>query len=143
MSKKSKKKKNKHSILTPIDTELNVTYDSLTDEIRTIQASIARYEYKELRKARKKLKKDPNAVINRQQIKADARLQAVDALEKQNILQRTEDSFRDFSSACIMLARCIAALIVCILSIDCVKSRISPEMLNRINAVYQLAIKIR
>lgn len=139
----SKKKKKNKGILAPIDAHLNVTYDSLVDEIQTIQRSIAYYEQRELRKAKKKLKKNPNMVINVNKIKGDARLRAVHQLESSDTIDRVEKSLKDFSSTCIILARCVAALVVCILSIDYVKTHISGGMLEKLSKIYELAIKFK
>jgi hypothetical protein len=63
-------------------------------------------------------------------------------MEKTNFLGRIEDTLKKLVPCVILIAWLVAALIVAILSVEPIKRIIKPEMLNKLNSVYKVAMAI-
>jgi len=144
--KKNKNKKNKKSImlLSEIDSSMNGTYESLIEEIQEIQLKLNIADAKAMEKQRNKMiRQEMGAIpyyVSKDKVKA--REKVLKQMETTNFLGRIEDTFKNLVPCVILIARLVAALIVCILSVEPIKRVIKPAMLNRLDTVYKVAMAI-
>ena len=151
--KKSKKNKNgKHNktkksimLLSEIDTSMNGKYESLIEEIQEMQLKINIADAKAMKKQRKKMIRQDMGVIPYyvSKDKVKAREKALKQMEETNFLGRIEDTLKNLIPCVVLIARLVAALILAILSVEPIKRMIKPEMLNRMNTVYTVAMAIK
>lgn len=143
MAKKKKKKKSL-ILLSEVDKTLNKTYDNLMEEIQQIQLELNLKEKKAIKKQRKALRKDMGVVpyyVAKDRVKA--RMEAIEQMEKVNLLDRLEEAYHKIIPIVVLIARLAAALIVSILSFLPAKMAIKPELLNKMNRIYKLSMSVR
>lgn len=143
MGKKKKKKKHQSiSILKEVDKTLNGTYDDIMEEIQDMQLQLFIADQKAQKKAKKKIKKDPNYFATSIE-RTEARKKVIKQIEGNSLLERLEKLFRDICPLIIVIGRLVASLILCILSFEPIKIHIKPETLEKLNSVYKTAISIK
>lgn len=143
MSKKKKKKKEKSiSILNEVDKTMGKTYDNIIQEIEDMQMQLYIADQKARKKAKKKMRKDPNYFSNSEE-RMKARKEVIESMEGKNFLERIEKTLKEVAPIIVVISRLVASLILSILSLDIVKINIKPETLNRLKNVYQLAIAVK
>jgi phage-related tail protein len=145
MSKKKGKKKHqkKVSLLKEIDGQLDASYEDLMKEIEEMQYQIYLADEKARKQAKKKKKKDKGYEFNYTELQKQARREVVSKMEGNNFLDRVMKFIEDITPIVISISRLVAALIVCILSIDTVKASIKPDTLKKMNNVYTKAMSIK
>lgn len=145
MSKKKGKKKHqkKVSLLKEIDGQLDASYEDLMKEIEEMQYQIYLADEKARKQAKKKKKKDKGYEFNYTELQKQARREVVSKMEGNNFLDRVMKFIEDITPIVISISRLVAALIVCILSIDTVKASIKPDTLKKMNTVYTKAMSIK
>lgn len=141
MSKKKKLEKKSISILKEVDKSLDKTYEDLQEEIEDYQIRL-RIADQKARKAAKKAKKKHLKSYEVEGIKKKARDEVLGKMKETSFLDRIETCLNDIVPIVIVIARLVASLILAILSLDCVKEHISPEMLNKMNFVYKKAMAV-
>lgn len=144
MSNKKKKHKQKKSIslLNEMDRSISKTYDSLIDEIEDLQIQLNIADQKAMKKAKKKMKKDPNYFKTSKE-RFEARKKVLAEMEQSSFLDKAENLLKDLAPIIVVIARLIATLIVSILSLDCVKTHINENTLSKMNRVYKIAMSIK
>ena len=143
MGKKKKKKKHQSiSILKEVDKTLNGTYDDIMEEIQDMQLQLFIADQKAQKKAKKKIKKDPNYFATSIE-RTEARKKVIKQIEGNSLLERLEKLFRDICPLIIVIGRLVASLILCILSFEPIKIHIKPETLEKWNSVYKTASSIK
>ena len=143
-NKKNKKKQKSIILLSELDMTMNSTHESLIEEIQEMQLRLNIADAKAMEKQRKKLIRQDMGVIPYyvSKDKVKAREKVLKQMEQTNFLGRIEDTFKSLVPCIILIARLVAALITAILSVEPVKRLISPTMLNKMNAVYNIAMAI-
>lgn len=141
MGKKKKKKKKETSILVGVDNTLDYTYDSIKSEIEGYQYQIYLAEEEARKKVRKKLKKDPNYFETSVE-RLEARKDVIAKIESSSLLDRVEDAMKSLKPVVVLISRLVASLILAILSFTSIKTHIKPETLNKLEAVYKVAMSI-
>ena len=145
MAKKKKEKKS-ISILNEVDKTINGTYENLREEIEEMQLQlhIAEEEAKKRAKKAAKRKKGRKAkdFYDADDVRKKVRREMVEKIEGNNFLDRAMAFLKDISPIFVTIARLIASLILCILSIDIVKVNIKPETLDKMTKVYEKAMSV-
>lgn len=143
-NKKNKKTQKSINLLSEVDTSMNMTYESLIEEIQEMQLRINIADAKAMEKQRKKLIRQDMGVIPYyvSKDKVKAREKALKQMESTNFLGRVEDAFKNVIPCVILIARLVAALILAILSFEPIARIIKPETLNKLNSVYKVAMAI-
>ena len=143
MSKKKKKKKQKSiSILNEVDKTMGKTYDNIIQEIEDMQLQLYIADQKARKKAKKKMRKDPNYFKNSEE-RMKARREVIETMEGKNFFDRIEKVLKDIAPIVVLISRLVASLILSILSLDVVKMNIKPETLGKMKNVYQLAVSVK
>lgn len=137
----SKKKKKSISILNEVDKKLDHTYDNIIEEIEEMQLQLYLADQEARKKAKKKIKKDPNYFSTSTE-RIEARKKVLTKIEGNNLLTKIENLFKDIIPIVVIISRLVASLILAILSIDKVKLFIKPDTLNKMTSVYKTAISI-
>lgn len=140
MAKKDKKKKKKanttyasKAMLNDFDDMLSSTYSDLSEEILDIQRKLEAKDLAARKKAKKKLKKNPNYKIEKDLRKN--RIEIIQSMEDSNLLNRINSFIKDMGPILIALSRMIVCLILSILSISTVKAKIKPETLMKLDSI--------
>ena len=140
--KSIKKQQKKLNVMRDLDKYMDTTYDSLQEEIEAMQIRIYLADQKARKKAKKKLKRAKSGkkelnTVDIMNIKRKAREEVLDDMGKSNFLDRVFNFLNDLSPVVQIIAKLVEALICAILSMDVVKINISPNMMQKINTVYQ------
>ena len=141
--KKNKTKKKSISILNEVDKVIDGTYENIREEIEEIQLKLNIAEQAAKKKAKKKGKRAKQSYETdkgRMEIRKEIVEQHFEG--KGNILDRFNNPLKDLAPIVIVIARLVASLILCILSLDRVKLFIKPETLDKMNTVYKKAMSI-
>ena len=142
-SKKKKKKNQKSiSILNEVDKTMGKTYDNIIQEIEDMQLQLYIADQKARKKAKKKMRKDPNYCKNSEE-RMKARREVIETMEGKNFFDRIEKVLKDIAPIVVLISRLVASLILSILSLDVVKMNIKPETLGKMKNVYQLAVSVK
>lgn len=152
MGKKKKKKQKKMEkksleLLREVDDSLTTTYDSLIEEIQTIQENIWIADCKSMEKERNKLRN--NEIKNSMGLlpyyvcpeRVEVRKESLLQMERTNLLDRVEETISQIKPVVVIVSRLISALIVSLLSVTTFKRMISPKTLERLEFVYNIAMK--
>lgn len=131
---KNKKKKNKESFMTDIDTSLDYSYMVLRDEIVDMQNRLNESDENVEKKARKKMRKDSSYDMSDGLI--NNRLKIINEIESGNLMDRVSNFIETVSPLIKIICRLVCALICSILSIDKVKSMINESTLVKLDTVY-------
>lgn len=136
----AKKKKKSISLLEEVDKNLNGTYDDLLQEIQDMQIRLNLAD----QKARKliKKKKYKNNFVDYKSCQKEIRKEVLSEMQSNNMLDRIQQVLNDVAPIVVIIARLVASLILSILSIDSVKVHIKPELLSKMNSIYNTAMSI-
>ena len=63
-------------------------------------------------------------------------------MEEKDTMDRLAKMFNDFSPVITLIGRCVALLIIAILSFDSVKRDIKPETLEKMDTIYKIAMSV-
>ena len=137
-----KKKSKGTGILKEIDKNLDKTYDSLKEEIEAMQIKLAEADMLARKKIKKMEKKGKGNQTDYLKIRADARQSVVGKMESTNFFDRVMKVLQDIAPIITLIARLVASLILSILSLDVVKTHISPKTMTAMDTVYKKAMSI-
>ena len=118
------------------------TYDNIIQEIEDMQLQLYIADQKARKKAKKKMRKDPNYFKNSEE-RMKARREIIETMEGKNFFDRIEKVLKDIAPIVVLISRLVASLILSILSLDVVKMNIKPETLGKMKNVYQLAVSVK
>lgn len=138
-----KKKKKSISILNEVDKTIKGTYEDLTKEISEMQTRLYLADQEAIKKAKKEAKKNKKGkkeIYDTDKIRCKVRKELITEMEGSNFLERAMQFLQDLSPIFVIIARLIASLILCILSIDRVKVLIKPETLKKLGKVVEKAL---
>ena len=146
MAKKKKKTKKSISILNEVDKVIEGTYSNIREEIEDIQLKLNIAEQK-AKKAAKKIAKKKRAskkdFYDANELRTKVRKEIIEeSFEKKGLLDRITSTLQDMGPIVVIIARLIASLISCILSIDIVKVMVKPETLKKMDTVYKKAMAV-
>lgn len=146
MAKKKKKSKKSISILNEVDKVIEGTYSNIREEIEDIQLKLNIAEQK-AKKAAKKIAKKKRAskkdFYDANELRTKVRKEIIEeSFEKKGLLDRITSTLQDMGPIVVIIARLIASLISCILSIDIVKVMVKPETLKKMDTVYKKAMAV-
>lgn len=126
--------------LKEIDKYMNQTYDDVLEEIQDMQTLLATEDLRITKKARKAAKKGKFYDANKE--RKAVRERVIDQIETTNWIDRITNLLRDIVPIITIIARLVASLILSILNLDCVKTNINKETLQKLNVVYSNAMLI-
>lgn len=152
MSKKRKKKNNRKNqkidkslfMLKSIDKTMNKNYSDLIDEIQDYQRRLDKYDQKAIKKQKKKLVKQKMGVVPYYVSKDRLRIrqEMIEQMEKEELLDRIEKSFKSIVPIVTIIARLVAALILSIFSFEPICHVIKPETFTKMKTIYDIAMAI-
>lgn len=136
----SKKKRKKTPILKAVDNQLDHTYDALMSEIQEMQLKIYYADQKAKKKAKKAARRKQQ--VNFDEIRKQTRMEVLQTMENTSFLDRAMNVIKSIAPIVVVIGRLIASLILAILSLDSVKMNIKPEILKKLNSVYNAAMSV-
>lgn len=137
------KKEKSISILKEVDTSLDKTYADLQKEIEDMQIRLAIADKKAKKKAKRYIKHNkgiPKSEYNN--LKLSIRKDIINEMENSSFMDRVEATIKDLVPIVVIICRLVASLICAILSLDAVKSVISPVTLNRMDSLYHKVMAV-
>lgn len=140
-SKKKKKKKQKGSLLDIIDESLDTSYDSVMKEVEIYQLQLLEADQKAKKKARKKMKKDPNYFEHSKE-RMNARKKVVKDMEEGSFFERVEAELKLLKPVVILFSRLVASVIVAILNFKPVQVYIKPETIRKMSNLYKSCMSV-
>lgn len=141
-----KKKKHKYSdeevfLLENIDKDIFSQYRSIKEDTERFQYQLMVADKKTRRKYNKAMKtgkpfnfKDCDSVKARKKVWKE--------IESSNLINRFMYLYQEWSPVMKLLGRCLALLIVAVLSVDMVKATISKDNLNKLDKLFNLAMSV-
>ena len=145
MGKKKKKSQKSISILKEAEKVIDTTYENIRKEIEEIQLQLNIADEKARKKAKKeakKNKKDVNNYYDTSEIRCQARQSIIEQFEGNTLLDRIIMVLNDIAPIVITIARLIAELIACILNVDFIKTKVKPEILEKMNMIRKRALSM-
>lgn len=136
----SKSRSKEPSILNSIDDTLSSQYKEIIGDIEEIQYQIQKADKKKAKKAKKKMKKGKIGFYETRSSRA--RINAAKRITSDQIIGTVISIFQDLKPLAILLARLVAAIICAILSLDIVKSKISPSILEKMKMLYNACMGV-
>lgn len=145
MAKKKKKKKHHNeeekSLLKMIDQDIISQYYSIKEDAERFQYQLIHADQKTRKKYKKALKNGkPFSFTDNDSVKA--RKKILKEMENDDFLVRAEKLCNDFAPILKLLGRCLALLIVAILSVDSVKATASKETMSRLDRIFKIAMSV-
>lgn len=146
MGKKKKGKKKKttmeeFSLLENIDKDIISQYSSIKEDIERFQYQLMLADKKTRKKYKKAMRTgkrfdlyDCDSVKTRKKI--------IKEMEQENFLTRIIKICEDFSPVLKLLGRCLALLLVAVLSFDSVKLRVNGETLTKMDKLFNMVMSI-
>ena len=142
---KKKKKHKKHDdeihVIQFIDSDIEDQYNQIRKDIEDYQYQIKYADRRTKKKFKKAMKKGTqfdymhsSSILTRKKILKD--------MEEKDTMDNLAKMFNDFSPVITLIGRCVALLIVAILSFDSVKRDIKPETLEKMDMVYKIAMSV-
>lgn len=141
MSSKKKKKKPRDGLLTYIDESLDSSYDSVMKEVEMYQLQLLEADQKAKKKARKKMKEDPNYFTHSKE-RIKARKKVVQEMEEGSFFERVEAELKLLKPVVIILSRLVASVIVAILNFTPLQMYLKPETVKKMSNLYQSCMKV-
>lgn len=142
---KKKKKKKKHEeeihVLKFIDSDIQSQYLGIKKDIEEYQYQI-RYADRKTKKRYKKAMKTGKAFNYANSSSILTRRRVLKDMEEKQTLDQLINMFDDFAPIIKLIGRCVALLIIAILSFDSVKREIRPETLSKMDRIYSIAMSV-
>lgn len=140
-----KKKKKKHEeeihVLKFIDSDIQSQYLGIKKDIEEYQYQIRYADRKTKKRYRKAMKTgktfnyaNSSSILTRRRVLND--------MEEKQTLDQLINMFDDFAPIIKLIGRCVALLIIAILSFDSVKREIRPETLHKMDRIYSIAMSV-
>lgn len=139
--KKKKKQKKSNDLMNYVDKTLDTTYDSLLEEIEMVQVKLLAADQLAKKKARKKMRKNPNYFATSKE-RIEARKLAIAEMEKGSLLDRVETSIQLITPIALLISRAIAGVILLILQFKPIQLHMKPETIRKMASVYQKCMAI-
>lgn len=140
-NKKQKKTEEEKSLLKEIDRDIISQYYSIKEDTERFQYELAKADRKTKKKYKKALKNGkPFSFVDNDSVKA--RKKILKEMEEEDFLSKATRLCKEFTPIMKLLGRCLALLIVAILSLDYVKATASKDTLSKLDQLFKLGMSI-
>ena len=140
-NKKHKKTEEEKSLLKEIDRDIISQYYSIKEDTERFQYELAKADRKTKKKYKKALKNGkPFSFVDNDSVRS--RKKILKEMEEEDFLSKATRLCKEFIPIMKLLGRCLALLIVAILSLDYVKSTASKDTLSKLDQLFKLGMSI-
>lgn len=139
--KKKKKKKEEFSVLNEIDKDILGQYADIKEDIEIFQYQLMEADKKTKRKYAKAVRKGKSFDL-RNSDAVKARKKILKEMDNTNFITKVLKMFDDLGPILKILGRCVALLIMGILSIDSVKMSVNQQTMAKMDRIVAMGLSL-